>query len=273
MLYALLLFSIVIAMVGHELGHAYAMTKCGVTVKEIGIGLPIGPGISFTLTRKHDPEHPLTISLYLLLAGAFVRPYDEKSIERLPAADAAFIFGAGVMMNIFMLTVAMIGQTFATGLMISYHLGGYTFPLPYVLPTLIAIVCWSMVSPRTLALYAFPVLGLVSTWFLVDVLSGLSSQRFIDSAGGIVAAGQIAERFADSGSHANFFFMLLSFGLAQFNLMPIYPLDGGHIAKLHLKRYMPKILPLFDRTGTLFFIVVIIFTVGGDLRRIFLMFN
>ena len=35
MLYAMLLVSLFIAIMGHELGHAYAMVKCGIAVKEI----------------------------------------------------------------------------------------------------------------------------------------------------------------------------------------------------------------------------------------------
>ena len=273
MIYGILLVSIFVAMMGHELGHAYAMVKSGVAVKEIGLGLPFGPGFSVTIEREHDPEHPLTLSFYLFLLGAFVRPYDEKQVEAIDRKDAAFIYGAGVMANIFMMTITLIAYAACVGLNTAITIGGHTIPMPVILASSIGCCIWMFVSPRTLALYAFPIIGVFSLWFLVDILSNLSAHRLLEASGGIVAAGQIAERFADTAEHALFFFALISFALAQFNLIPLYPLDGGHIAKIHLKRFVPILLPIFDRIGTMFFVVIIIFTLGGDLRRIFLMFQ
>jgi membrane-associated protease RseP (regulator of RpoE activity) len=95
----------------------------------------------------------------------------------------------------------------------------------------------------------------------------------IENSGGIVFAGQFAKNFSQHIWQAIFFGGLMSFTLAVGNLLPIYPLDGGQTASALVERFTPRFLNFFNRIGYGLFFVLIVYSMGGDIRRVVLMFQ
>lgn len=68
---ALGILILLIVLMTHEAGHAWAMLSLGVDLEEVGLGIPIGKfrGISFRFIKKIP-----RISINPLMLGAFVEP-------------------------------------------------------------------------------------------------------------------------------------------------------------------------------------------------------
>jgi membrane-associated protease RseP (regulator of RpoE activity) len=249
MIYAFALFLVFLAVLIHEIGHAIAMIKTGVGVKELGIGLPLGPHLSYTFVSKKDPDETFKISLYPLLIGAFVRPQHEERIKELCYRDKAFIFGAGIIANIFFTLVCVIILRVFFPIT---HAGSLTASIPtWVMITAIVPLFW---YARAITAYLFPLLSIVIMYVLVAALLKLSGTALIENSGGIIFIGQIAESFSGDIRQAISFGGLISLVLALTNVLPIYPLDGGLTASALVERFTPRLLPFFNRIGYALFL-------------------
>ena len=91
---------VVLAVLIHELSHALAMKKRGVTIKEIAIGIKIPrvPSIATFRIEKIFPGTDLKINHLPILA--YVRPVDEDYEKNLTIKDKIAIFGARPLANI-----------------------------------------------------------------------------------------------------------------------------------------------------------------------------
>ncbi len=266
MLLTLAISLFVLSIICHEYGHLVAMRRCGVVVKEFGIGLPLTPGIGFTI-GKHTP-HPLRLSLYPVLYGAFVKTADDAKIDMLPKGDRAFIYSAGIMAN-FMFTTAMLFVLFFMNMESStLRFGSQAYPMVALLAggTLMSIAF--VAFPRQIALYVFPILSLFFLWWFAVLISRITPEQFVQSSG-IVVVGQFAKTFSVTPSAAIYFAGLVSFALGAMNLLPIYLLDGGHLVGIYVERLGERILGVYKRFGILVVILLMIMAVGEDIRKIF----
>jgi membrane-associated protease RseP (regulator of RpoE activity) len=268
MIYAFALFLIFLAVLVHEIGHAIAMVKTGIGVKELGIGIGGArwPRLSRTFVSKSDPDETFTLSLYPLLIGALVRPRHEERIKELPYRDQAFIFGAGIIANIFFTLVCMLVLR-----VFFPEVHSRVFPVwiaPWMLITAIALVLW---YARVITAYIFPLFSIVITYWFVTSLLRLSGTALIENSGGIVFAGQIAQSFSTEIWQAIYFGGFISFALAATNVLPIFPLDGGLTMSALIHRFSSPLGQYFNRIGSLLFFVLILYSVGGDIRRIVIM--
>lgn len=267
MVYAFALFLVFLAILVHEIGHAIAMIKTGVGVKELGIGMPYGPCISHTFVSTKNPDETFKLSLYpLLLIGAFVQPRHEKRIDALCYHDKAFIFGAGIVANILFTLVCMfVLQVFFP------EFRARLLPqsiAPWMIVAAVVPLLW---YARAITAYIFPPLSIgILYWVVVSFLQ-FSGAEVIEKSGGIVLIGQLAHSFSESFARAIFFGGFISFAVAATNVLPIYPLDGGQTASAIVKHFTPRVQPFFNRFGFGLFVVILVYTVGGDIRRLWLM--
>ncbi len=268
MIYAFALFLVFLAVIVHEIGHIIAMNRTGIGAKEFGIGLPIGPRLFHTFVSKNNPSETFTLSLYLLLLGAFVRPRHEERIEKLCYRDKAFIFGAGIIANIFFTLVCILVLKLF-------------FPVTNTTALTASIPAWMFavaIVPllwyaRWITAYIFPPLSILLLYFVIGAFLKLSGTALIENSGGMVLIGQLATSWSGNLRQAIFFGGFISLLLAATNVLPIYPLDGGLTMSALIERFAPRFQGFFNRIGYGLFLVLILYSVGGDIRRIVLMMH
>jgi membrane-associated protease RseP (regulator of RpoE activity) len=244
MIYAFALFLVFLAVLVHEMGHAIAMIKTGVGVKELGMGMPLGPCLSYTFVSKQNPDETFKLSLYPLLLGAFVRPRHEERIKELCYRDKAFIYGAGIIANIFFTLVCI----FVLKVFFPVtHTASLTATVPaWMFAAAIVPLFW---HARWIAAYIFPPLSVVLMYVVVISFLKLSGAAFVENSGGMVLIGQLAGSFSGDIRQAISFGALISLALAATNVLPIYPLDGGLTASALIERFAPRFLKFFNRIG------------------------
>lgn len=266
MIYAFALSLLFLAVLVHEIGHAIAMIKTGVGVRELGIGLPYGPRLACNFTARNAPNETFTLSIYPLLIGAFVRPMHEKRILELSYKDKAFIYGAGIIANILFMCVCMILLRIWWP-EINFRLFPEWIMLWMPIVTF-GLVCW---YARAVSAYIFPIISIAVMYWLVSTLLTLTPTQLVDNAGGIILAGQIAQSFSNTIPSAIYFGGVISFALGATNILPIYPLDGGLTTSTLVEKFAPRLRDFFNRIGFGLFLVLIFYSVGGDVRRLWLM--
>ena len=264
MIYAFALFLLFLAVLVHETGHAIAMIKTGVGVRELGMGLPCGPRLAYTFREKTEGE-TFTLSLYPLLIGAFVRPMHEERITALSYKDKSFVFGAGIIANILFVCVCMVLlRIFWPEVNFRLFPGWVTLWMPVVT---FGVVCW---FARAISAYLFPLISIAIMYWLVSTLLTFSTAQHIENSGGIVLAGQIALSFSSTIPAAIYYGAVMSFALAATNILPIYPLDGGLTTGALVKKFVPRLHDFFNRVGFGLFLVIVVYSIGGDVRRLWL---
>jgi membrane-associated protease RseP (regulator of RpoE activity) len=92
-----LLFSFVVALVLHELGHFLAARACGIRVTQAGLGW--GPQLYSVRVRGVEYQ------LRLLPVGAFVR-LDMPELLKRPLTQQLFILLAGIIVNLILAALA-----------------------------------------------------------------------------------------------------------------------------------------------------------------------
>ncbi len=117
------------------------------------------------------------------------------------------------------------------------------------------------------------------TWFLTEQYGALFKELVVseearESVNSVVGAGAVFDVVADNGLlDILFFFGAISFALGIFNLIPILPLDGGHIVIALVERI--KGSPLASRTyqgialsGVFVIIIVFLYVLQNDIALI-----
>lgn len=200
------------SIVAHEAAHAVVLWRLGFPIASAGLGLPFPPVLRLQPTARR----PFALTLSPWLVGAYVMPHreDEDAIEAMPYRQVAWYSGVGVMVN---LTLA---GGFLTVLSIVY---GSSWAATGV-GAGVTVGLW--VARRPLCRYVLPVLGVpmlgVVAYGMVDALAA-------GQATGIVGLGRVLGEVT-SLHQALLIAALLNIGVAVFNLIPLYPLDGGRIA-------------------------------------------
>lgn len=248
----IIILAIVLCVAVHELGHAFAGKRLGVPIKSISL-FGFGPLI-FSWRSKFFKG--ARVGFGLLPYGAYVL-FDGLHLRRLGTKSLDDISFAGPHMN------------FVTG-----ALAGCLFMLCYGInkPTLvITCICVALTSRpiKFFALYA--ILPFVALYVIGDMLRFESISKSVNEG---FFATTYAGKFFDLSDFPKKFLITLTFfnfGLGVLNMLPVYPLDGGHVAK----RFAETVL---DKEGLpyrlLFFylpiIVLILFflPIVGDIKKI-----
>ncbi len=253
----------------HELGHAYAMRQCGVRIAKIGLlGIPgLGtfrlPIRSRFFLGTHWYVHPLLI-------GAYVEP-NTDDMEKLVRKDALYVYGMGPLANVLFSLVVM----FALGTMtLTFDVAVFApetiqkWGAPGLLIALGIVVAATWYFRRILCqLMLLPVGWLLAifiaylTWKSGPQISGIS-----DIIGDIHRARPVMMK-ALPASALNEITMAVKLGagfsvlLGLVNLLPLVPLDGGHMTR-HL--FPSRWQSAYEYASTPIFALLMLLQFGKD---------
>lgn len=227
----------------HELGHALKMRKYGVEIKEISL-LGFGKVLFEFRLPFWFGDTPIYIKRILL--GASVEPTEkgQEQIKALPYRAFADIYGAGIIANtayIFLL-FAFLGvagaiRNFGSNSETTLSVLGIVAVL-----VVTAYLLWK--GAHYVSAYLFPIFS-IAIFFLVayTILSISSFKEAQDAVGGPVGVVNIGTKVYDAYIGLASPIMtagVVSFALGTTNLLPLIPLDGGHIILRIVRAVFPS---------------------------------
>lgn len=273
--YIVIVFGIILCIVLHEISHAIAMYYQGIEIEKIGIGIPSIPRTQFKI-KKNWP--PIVLGPFPL--GAYVQPTQKgaENIALLSYRDQTLIYGAGVLCNIFLAVGFLLLNILILG-----DVTKSVFVLFYCKALTIALVGCSTLwyFRRGFCAYFMPVIGalLLPALLILLTLSAIStiSPETVSpnenlQVGGPVAIGQMATQIPKELSLM--FLANISFSLALFNMIPLRPLDGGHIMKEIMRRRLgTRAENIYNYFSLLVFAAIFIFIISSDIGRLINLFR
>jgi membrane-associated protease RseP (regulator of RpoE activity) len=248
---ALLMLSVIV----HELGHAFAMRQCGVRVVRISLFgfpslgfIPVPGTIRLPIRAKWLPDTEWVIHPLLPL-GAYVLP-NEQDAARVSREQDFYISGMGPLTN-FIFGLALIGLTVA----ISpewFVTQGDTASMVLYAGLLFSTVAAMWVLWRYRLFFCRRLLlavGVVSLVLVVVIVTFMPHAERMELLAGFGFLMSIKEFFVWSQEYAGYgvkdtvaYVLLLSgtmsIVLGAFNLIPLMPLDGGRM----MNHYVPRVL-------------------------------
>lgn len=272
--YVVIVIGILLCIILHEIAHAIAMYCKGIEIEKIGIGIP-------SVTRQFKIKKnwpPIVLGPFPL--GAYVQPTQKgaKNIELLSYKDQALIYGAGVLCNIFVAIGFIL-----LNLLILGDLTKSAFVLFYFKALAISLVgCGTLwYFRRGFCAYFMPAIGVfllptLLTLIAVNAISSISPETIAPNenlqVGGPVAIGQMAAQVPKKFSLL--FIANISLSLALFNMIPLRPLDGGHIMKeIMRRRFGAGAEKIYNYFSLLVFAAIFIFIISSDIWRLISFFR
>ncbi|MEW9530603.1 M50 family metallopeptidase [Microbispora sp. NPDC049125] len=230
---------LLLAVAIHEAAHAVALRRHKIPIVEAGLGLPFPPRLIIDSKRL-----PFTVSVSPWLLGAYVRHSDADvaKAEALPYRERAWWMGAGVVANLV--------SAFAVGALAAFFVTGR----PLLGGAYVALVVLFTVLRKAFVAYLMPLVGLVVLGFLV--LAFLEATSAVTGPVGTVTA--ISEQLNSPYDLMRAFFFI-SLGLAFFNMIPLYPVDGGRIAGAIVSRFFGERVQRAFQSGAM----ILAFTLIG----------
>ncbi len=262
---ALAILLAIISIAIHELGHAFAMRRMGIRIKEISL-FGFGPRILSFRFERFFPGSEVTLRSIPL--GAFVEAR-ESSYRRFKRnssfAEEAYISGAGPVANLwfgaFLISAAIVTRALEGETLLEIHWVVLSFGFVLSVPFLFFKV-------REWVSKALPILGVL---VLVAFLSWIPNPgNLYAEVGGPVMIVQIFSGVS-SLRDALFWGGLVSLDLALLNALPLGPLDGGGVTSSFLLKKLKApgfYNGIFQFVGTALLLVLIGLVLFNDSRRI-----
>lgn len=252
-----------LVVVVHEFGHYVVMRRCGVPVREFSIGF--GPA----LYQRLDKRDTLW-SLRIIPLGGYVKtdPEGPDSVDAKSRWARFRMYMAGMFFNSCAAFICLLVSCYvwhrAPGIFVEY---AHKLSLPSVL------------MPLAIAFIGSFVFWLVTPGLVVYQIAQSGLGFFKTAAGpiGIISMGsQAASGAATDPATAAFgmlmYFAILNVGLAGFNLLPLYPLDGGRTLELLIEKIAgasaPKVIKVFRATTGFIIILLIIGIFASDFWKL-----
>ena len=236
------LAEVIVILAVHEAGHAVVMMKFGIRIKEMSIG--VGPALTLRLRRV---PFPVKLAPGLLIAYVAPEEGEEVRIRKLPYRDQAYIYGAGVLANLWLgcLGVVVIG-TAAMLLPSGNHRWGL-----YNLVGGLALGGTVWLLRRPVASYVLPLLGAFLLGFMLWSLWRHSP-----------AVSTPVEMIWDHGISPMKLLLLgpaLSLSVAIFNCLPVFFVDGGRIAEAVLVKISGRLAGIWRTVSGVLFLSIIVY--------------
>lgn len=242
-----IIIALVLAITFHELGHYFALRRYGVKIDRFALGF--GP----VLFQRVD-KHGTAWQFRLFPAGGFVKPADRDAFDKLPPGRMAVTYLAGPLANL--------ATAFIAVLLLGLLVPGKGSLL--LMMALFGLLFWQILISLPNAL-----LGTFSFQ--------ASSDHLMGPVGIFTTLPKtVSEQAANVGVlyEVILLFVLLSMGLAVFNLLPLTPLDGSGIFRAGLKKALSgKALSVttrvFNHAGFFVFMALILFVNVKDVLHLF----
>ncbi|MEY4744392.1 MAG: metalloprotease RseP [Candidatus Parcubacteria bacterium] len=265
----LLLSILVIALVVlvHEYGHYVLMRRNGVQVVEFTIGF--GPTL---FERKLKSGTMFRIKPILL--GGYTRPVAEGdgTVDSKSAWARFKIYMAGMFFNATAAFVVYAVLTYAThrAPVFVVNIAHMTHAPPALMPLVCALIMSYGLWLATPAVLVWMVAQGMQQFF-----GGMAGPIGIMGMGGsVVAASPTAGMLL---VNALSFFAMLNIGLAGFNLLPVYPLDGGRVFDILLEKVFGKrsqnVIRIYRTVSTVSLLAFIALIILSDVLKAFLHFG
>lgn len=273
--FLLLLLVLFIVIFIHELGHVVAFRRVGVEIDTMSVGIPWGPRISIKskFLRRYAGAN-FTLVLSPLVLGGYVKPDKDEEEDRLSSDEKALVYGGGVIANI--LLFLFIYSMMVVTVIINFGARDVGVPMlpflgkhnPWVTLGFVGLLAGNLLYyARFVCRWVFPFIGIaVSVLVALLLWKMLADTALLAKAGFIEIAGQ-----TQSASEAGYFWSYvgsLSFIIGLGNLLPFYPLDGGHIGMIHVRKFTPKLEPYYKRLGMVVVICLLVLQFVPDLYRL-----
>ncbi len=272
--FVLLFVALFIVILVHEFGHLVAMRRVGMEVDTLAVGVRWGPHIKIEsefLRRYAGPKFTLVLSP-LILVG-YVRPSDPEHEEKLRDDEKALVYGGGVIANI-LLAVFILG--IVTAVTVWKNSGSIIAPnLPLVggmhtwaiIPMLFLFAFLLLYFARFVCKFIFPIIGVLVFALVVYVFMEISLNADMLARGGFI---ELATQTENAGQRGDFWMYVayISVIVGLGNLLPLYPLDGGHLGMIHVRRFVPRFEPYYRRLGMVCVIFLLVFQFVPDLYRL-----
>jgi membrane-associated protease RseP (regulator of RpoE activity) len=255
-------FALTIIIMAHELGHWVEMSRNGVEVEEVGLGMAFGlPHLSFA----SDSFPGTTFTLNPLPFGAFVKESKEgrKYSESLPYRSQAMINGAGAWVNVLTGILFTFAKVWSDQKMDKDKRRRWIAGSVLVF----ALVYLGKEFLCRIGIILFWPIGIA---FVVGLL--LKRKRRGESALSAFLSGSViwiideAQKIVFTRKAIGFA-AIICYGLAFMNALPIPPLDGGRTAEVALGKFLPKAVVMGYSVTSMFAIMAIAFsTFFGDVH-------
>ena len=261
---------IILAYFVHEcFGHAVAMKRSGVAVKQIGFGLPFGPKITFPMKGKWLGTD--FVLYYLCPFGAFTA-CDEDGMTRLPFWEKSRFFVSGPIASIIFGYFLFI----ISGFIVMIENGMTRYPNNHLLIisclTVAVLLIALKFGGKIFYTYIVPLIPVFLFLFAFYSLFFSQNATVVTTVSLVHTAGKISElsgAFFFAGAFSiNFFGVSMMLPLRFFGI----PLDGEQITLSIINKFMPKMVSFFISVETLIFGLLLLYALQTDLKPILLPF-
>lgn len=244
----------ILALVVHEAGHAIAMMRRGIEIKEAGIGIPLTGRFKLTL---HPRFLPFPVTICPLLIGAYVMPTDRGAadLKKMSYKDQAICYAAGVIMNL-----AFAGALVAVAVATTNPFDNRRQMIVFLIAIAVTVAAWLL---RRVLSVVVPVLGTAALVGLVHLLT-----RSPDAVGGPIEVVSVSVS-STTWIDALLLGGALSLSLALLNMLPLVPLDGGKVVGAFLQaRRWHRLSNIHAVTTAVVFFAFFIFVIAKDIMSL-----
>lgn len=209
----LIIFLCFLSVSAHEFGHAFAMRRCGIQIKEISL-LGIGSTLFKFKIRKMFGETPIVIKLFPFEAS--VKSAQKNYYSPLSYMEKVYVGGSGIIANVLYSTILYITALLYEGNQVSIYM--------YLL-LLIGLILG--LFPRIGVHFIFP-FGILSLIIIIMILSIPAGIQISGTSKGFLM--EIFKKYCSTFPQTLKLASILSLLLGLLQGLPCFPLDGGHIA-------------------------------------------